>query len=151
MPRADQTLEPYGDADEPQHGMTSSSRHTRHAAAPPLLPVNQRLQTQHSSNSRRQRSKTLLGNSNHTSSSSRRRSSSSDTGGANAAGGARQRIAAHLLNPKAALACCSAAVGLLLGAWAVLSVQHMHTQVRMHTSVYDLVHGETQHPWQFNL
>jgi hypothetical protein len=27
------------------------------------------------------------------------------------------------------LACCSAAVGLLLGAWAVLSVQHMHTQV----------------------
>jgi hypothetical protein len=41
----------------------------------------------------------------------------------------KQRVAASLWSAKAALACCSAAVGLLLGAWAVLSVQHMHTQV----------------------
>uniref|UniRef100_A0A383V407 Uncharacterized protein n=1 Tax=Tetradesmus obliquus TaxID=3088 RepID=A0A383V407_TETOB len=63
------------------------------------------------------------------SSSSSSSSKRADAAAAASISSTRQRVQASLLSPKAVLACCSAAVGLLLGAWAVLSVQYMHTQV----------------------
>lgn len=107
---------------------TSSTPASRPATSTPLLLPSQRLTTQHSSSSsRRQRSiKAAIGGGH-----SVRSSIGTKRPDSSAAGSARQRVTAagSLLSTKAVLACCSAIVGLLLGAWAVLSVQHLHTQV----------------------
>lgn len=100
----------------------------------PLLPLAQRPTRAHSSGlhfaGKRQRHRTIATtNSSNTAGSSGSSSASNSSRKDTAAttGGRRLR---RLLQMRAVLAACSAAVGLLLGAWAVLSVQHLHTQVR---------------------